>query len=276
MRNRQMSAVRPRDSVLSLNDRYRLVELLLTGNTGTADVFLDTGNTGLFPDGIDVGGTTTNYWANPPYWTPSGDHAYVIASGDTERKDFFDLSVLKAEGTHNFFFVSDFVFNADPATEETFIDAGANSTDGGWRINLSTTGTVYFAYREAAGPTLTNYGQIDLTARAGQRHVFGVYIDVQSETPQVKTRAWHAAGVTDVQQDDLPTPVPPVVSTQIVNIFARTGGSTQALGSASGITRINRARFYHLPKLDSSSKWEEIAEEMWHYPAEHKLKATNT
>jgi len=192
MRNRTVSAFRPRDSVLSLSPRYRPVEFLLTSNTGTADVFLDTGNTDLFPDGIDVGGTTTNYWANPPYWTPAGDHAYVIGSSETTKKDFFDLAVLKDEGLYNLFFVVDFVFNADPATEETFIDAGANSSAGGWRLNLATSGAIYLYYREQSGASYQNYGQIDLTARAGERHVFGVYIDVQSATPQVKTRAWHA------------------------------------------------------------------------------------
>lgn len=270
--NRQMGL--QSNNSLQVASRFDLIEFLLTADTGTADVFLDTGNTGLFPSGIDVNGTVTNYWANQPYWTPAGDHNFSRV--DLAVRNWFDLQVVKTLGK-NFLFVCDCVFAADPGTEESFLDAGRNSTAGGWEIKITTSGQFAMGYREENGASLVSKVPIDLTARAGQRHVLALYIDVQSVVPQVMSRAWFAGGPSDVQQADLETPLPAVAPTQIINFFGRGGGGgTNHLAQFSSITRLNRARFYHLPAEDSSSMWALIAEEMWRFPGEHKLRATQT
>lgn len=157
MRKRRHSGVfgiSPRNNLPGPNSP--MIELLLHKAPAVADILEDTGNTELFPSGLDIGGTTTNYWSTAGWWTPNGDHLFGI---DTEAaKDFFRLDNITAGGL---LFMCNVRVTTAPGSPEYVWDFGLrNGAEAfGYALQLDTNGDLRLGWKPDGG-TLTWTGDI--------------------------------------------------------------------------------------------------------------------
>lgn len=258
-------------SGLNVAPQYRTIEFLMHNAGAVNDVLYETGTENVLGGGIDVNGTSTNYWATRGYWTPAGDHQYVTTADAV--KDFFELSSM---GGDCFAAVWQMIYTkgSDLTAAESFLDVGRNASTSGWEIVFSTTRRITFGYREEGGGSVANFAQLNIAALANQRLTIGVFIDTQST--QKRVYSMYNGDESTIQAGDLPGPLPSIVPAQGINFFARGGGAgTVPLGGgASGIS-IGDVRYIRIPggAVAAYDKWLEICTEMYRHPGERKLRA---